>query len=391
MYVFEVLEYFTLAVLAIASFLVFCVLPIVLLVSKRYFARRRNKSDKYLNVAFFHPYCNAGGGGERVLWHAIEALQHKYTLLKIVVYTGDTDASPEDIHQKVRQRFNIKLQEPVEFVYLHKRKWVEASRYPYFTLLGQSLGSVILAVEALRAFQPDICIDSMGYAFTYPLFSFIGGCKVVSYTHYPTITSDMMRKIVSRRGAFNNRDFIARNPFLTLAKLTYYRVFAVLYKVAGRFADIVMVNSSWTEEHINSLWKRPMITYKVYPPCDTSDLQSIPLRRNLQNKKIKIVSVAQFRPEKDHPLQLKTMYKLRQMVSEDVWENLELVIVGSTRNEEDEAWVKDMKDLAKHLSLEENVTFKVNVTYDELKTELEEGIKSVFHLRASFVLPFSNL
>ena len=25
-------------------------------------------------VGFFHPYCNAGGGGERVLWVAIRAL-----------------------------------------------------------------------------------------------------------------------------------------------------------------------------------------------------------------------------------------------------------------------------------------------------------------------------
>jgi hypothetical protein len=28
-------------------------------------------------VAFFHPYCNAGGGGERVLWCAINAMQDK--------------------------------------------------------------------------------------------------------------------------------------------------------------------------------------------------------------------------------------------------------------------------------------------------------------------------
>ena len=30
-----------------------------------------------ITVAFFHPYCNAGGGGERVLWCAIRALQTK--------------------------------------------------------------------------------------------------------------------------------------------------------------------------------------------------------------------------------------------------------------------------------------------------------------------------
>ena len=30
---------------------------------------------KPITVGFFHPYCNAGGGGERVLWCAIRALQ----------------------------------------------------------------------------------------------------------------------------------------------------------------------------------------------------------------------------------------------------------------------------------------------------------------------------
>lgn len=30
------------------------------------------------SVAFFHPYCNAGGGGERVLWCSLRALMNRY-------------------------------------------------------------------------------------------------------------------------------------------------------------------------------------------------------------------------------------------------------------------------------------------------------------------------
>ena len=33
-----------------------------------------------VTVGFFHPYCNAGGGGERVLWVAIRALQNRYSV-----------------------------------------------------------------------------------------------------------------------------------------------------------------------------------------------------------------------------------------------------------------------------------------------------------------------
>lgn len=344
---------------------------IILFASRRHFHRARQNGDaRFVNVAFFHPYCNAGGGGERVLWCAIQALQSKYSLIKIHVYTGDTDAAPEEILQKVKQRFNLTVSN-VEFIYLHKRRWVEAERYPRFTLLGQSLASMMLGFEALNSFVPDIFIDTMGYAFTYPIFSFLAGCKVASYVHYPTITTNMIEAVQARQKSFTNRGYIARNPFLTFGKLIYYRVFATMYKFVGRFSDINMVNSSWTEEHINSLWQRPMTTFKVYPPCDTSDLQTIPLQRKID--KIKIVSVAQFRPEKDHPLQLKSMYELRQLVSEAVWDKLELVLIGSTRNEKDEAYVKDMKDLAKHYSLEKNVDFQINVSYGQLKKELGEG------------------
>lgn len=40
-------------------------------------------------VGLFHPYANAGGGGERVLWCAIKALQIKYPNNTYVIYTGN--------------------------------------------------------------------------------------------------------------------------------------------------------------------------------------------------------------------------------------------------------------------------------------------------------------
>lgn len=55
---------------------------------------------------------NAGGGGERVLWTAIAALQRTDPDVLSVVYSGDIDASKEQIISKVMvnldyyQRFN---------------------------------------------------------------------------------------------------------------------------------------------------------------------------------------------------------------------------------------------------------------------------------------------
>ena len=43
---------------------------------------RANRTHSETVVAFFHPYCNSGGGGERVLWAAVSAIQNKYNHLK---------------------------------------------------------------------------------------------------------------------------------------------------------------------------------------------------------------------------------------------------------------------------------------------------------------------
>jgi alpha-1,2-mannosyltransferase len=59
----------------------------------------------------------------------------------------------------------------------------------------------------------------------------------------------------------------------------YYNAFALAYGIAGAFANVVMVNSSWTRRHVASLfwsWVPPVL---VYPPCDTEQLQLLPLDR----------------------------------------------------------------------------------------------------------------
>lgn len=52
---------------------------------------------------------NAGGGGERVLWTAIAHVQATEPDLVNVVYSGDFDATKEDIIQKVKVSSLLKL------------------------------------------------------------------------------------------------------------------------------------------------------------------------------------------------------------------------------------------------------------------------------------------
>lgn len=369
----DLLEVTKLVLSCVVLSIIFVPLIFIIFLKLR-FARGRKKKDDKITIGIFHPYCNAGGGGERVLWTGVKALQSKYDNLKIYIYTGDLDADRHKILSNVEKVFNIEIEDNIEFIYLFKRKWIESDKYPYFTLLGQSLGSVWLGYEAMTLLQPDIFIDTMGYAFTYPLFKYIGGSKVASYTHYPTISVEMLQYVYRRVIRHNNRRVIARNPFLTASKMTYYKIFAFLYGRVGRAADIVMVNSSWTEDHINSIWTCPLKTHRIYPPCDIEKLVKLPLVTDEEKGDIvRIVSVAQFRPEKNHPLMLRAMYELRSILGEDAWKKIRLVLIGSTRNYEDEVRVKDMQDLSKHFALDENIEFHLNISYSELINQLQQS------------------
>lgn len=75
----------------------------------------------------------------------------------VTIFTGDTDVTAQHILQNAQNTFNITVDaKRIQFVFLYRRRWVEAKRYPHFTLLLQSLGSVVLAIEALIRSQPGI-------------------------------------------------------------------------------------------------------------------------------------------------------------------------------------------------------------------------------------------
>lgn len=177
----------------------------------------------------------------------------------------------------------------------------------------------------------------------------------------------MLRRVSSRTISHNNKSVVAKNPFLSWSKLYYYRFFSFLYGKVGRCADTVMVNSSWTENHIVKIWNAPYKTHRVYPPCEVGNLKKIEFTPSSDGK-IYILSVGQYRPEKDHPLVIQSFYELRTLLvnDENLWNQLRLVFVGSCRNQEDLDRVQHLKDFAKHLSLEDQVEFKVNASYQEL-------------------------
>lgn len=369
-------------------------LLLLILLGVRFWLQSWRKTRRSQNggpaVAFFHPYCNAGGGGERVLWCALRALMNRYPDVSFVVYTGDQGVTPEQILEGARRRFNIALPRAPTFIFLRTRVLVEAKSYPHFTLLGQSLGSMFLGWEALTSYVPDLFVDSMGYAFTLPIFRCLGGCRVASYVHYPTVSTDMLSVVRERNSRFNNSDTISSNVLLSALKVLYYCCFALLYGLAGSCSDVIMVNSTWTLGHILALWRSPGRTGVVYPPCDVRAFLDLPLEQDedddweevgrelgdeepekkpaeSEKKTFNIVSIGQFRPEKDHRLQIQAFSELLKRRDR---ESLKLVLIGGCRNEEDEERVLLLRGLCSELGVSDRVEFKLNVPFEELKREL---------------------
>ncbi|KAI8922018.1 hypothetical protein DFJ77DRAFT_424909 [Powellomyces hirtus] len=339
---------------------------------------RGGKSGKI--VGFFHPFCDAGGGGERVLWAAVNAIQEKWPNSVCVIYAWGQSSNGSQILSKVKDQFDIDIREDaMVFKKLTLWRWLEASSYPIATLLGQSLGSLIVGCEALELLTPDVFIDTVGFAFTYPIAAHLYDCKVVAYVHYPTISSDMLGKLSTRKADFNHSGIVARSWMLTAVKKCYYVAFSWLYGMVGRVADVVMVNSSWTSSHIKEIWRVPDRTCTVYPPCNTDSFRSF----SLIGRERKIVSVAQFRPEKAHGLQLQAFHELLadhpRFRSGD--ERCALILIGGSRNAEDQGRVEALRRQARELKIEDNVEIIENASYAKLHEVLRSSAVGVHTMR----------
>ena len=179
----------------------------------------------------------------------------------------------------------------------------------------------------------------------------------------------MLSLVWERRPSYNNNASISTKPIVTYAKLLYYSIFAILYGLMGSLSDLVMVNSSWTKGHIQYLWRLAGDIHVVFPPVDTKSLDALPLndppRENL------ILSIGQFRPEKDHVLQLKSFALLLERYGGEMKQyNPKLVLVGSCRGEDDRERVDQLQKLARELQIQDSVEFVLNQPYPVLKDYL---------------------
>ena len=90
-------------IIAVITLILICI-SLVLYI--HLFTNKSKRRQGPIVIAFFHPYCSSGGGGEKVLWVAAYCLLNRLASatpdIRIVIYTGDCDLLPEEIFEKVK-------------------------------------------------------------------------------------------------------------------------------------------------------------------------------------------------------------------------------------------------------------------------------------------------
>lgn len=313
-----------------------------------------------------------------MLWCAVAATRQVFPNAQIVVYSAWTDAgvrleeAVEQTRVKMREQFGLNL-EDVSFLPVNIKcaYLVDPLQYPRLTLLLQAIGATRLGFHAFWKQPVDVFIDTANLTFSL-VFPRLCGAQTVSYVHYPTLSTDMLTVVRTRKAQFNNSSAIANSAGLSFAKLMYYRAFAYLYAMAALFCDVPLANSSWTRNHIESLWWKTSPIETVFPPCPTFCIDTAsPAERD----ESLIVSVGQFRPEKNHTLQLEMMSHLQSQASF----RPKLLMIGGTRNKADAARAEQLRAEASKLGVPVEVA--VNVSREALHDALRRASVGVHTMR----------
>lgn len=332
------------------------------------------------SVGFLHPASGAGGGGERVLWVAVDHLLRSRPDATVHVFSTrfpppDAPAPDDDaactahlLDVLVPRQFGIAIgaaqRRRLRMRYVPLQWLQDPSCYPVARLLLQSVvGGAALFAGVLYALLcgpssgaavPELLIDSVGIPFSYAwLRAWLWGCRVGCYVHYPYISSDMIESVASGRAMPNNPE-PARGAKRWL-KLRYYEAMVALYRAlaGGAVNGPVWCNSSWTRNHIVRLWstRAPASIRLLFPPVNVDGFKRWPLARTIatvheaedagggggaQRRVLRpvLVSVGQFRPEKDHPLLLRAFAAASRGLR-PLGIRPQLVIVGGARNDAD--------------------------------------------------------
>lgn len=353
--------------------------------------------SRKLIYGFFHPYANNGGGGEKVLWQAVQATLLEDQRNIVAIYVVNLDAEPLAILKKAADKFDVQGidSKRVVFIYLRKfGKYIDGNYWKNFTLIGQLFGSALLGLEAIYELSPDVWVDTQGLPGSYLLVNWSLKIPIVAYVHYPLIQPDMFNKLKFQKFSDLKKMSLTLLDLKQAVKFLYWKMLYVLYMYLGSMVDVTLANGTWTYNHINNIWylneKKGSTVEVLYPPCSTEKLsaplavEAVPeklakpqvveaVSTALSGRKLNMIYVGQFRPEKRHLLVLDeynkflTKFRDAKLPLSDL---PTITFLGSCRTLTDSVTLDSVQHQAKKLGLSDHVKFIVDCSFDEVKKNL---------------------
>lgn len=339
----------------------------LLFVVKLIIKRIKNNSNKKIkSIAFIHPNASDFGGGEKVLWEMVKSLtlyeNHNNGVINKIYILCSNKGSTQEIKKNLQERFKLSFDtgfEVIQSVQLIRLSSIDLLLpCSFLTMLLQIVGQIILAFEIVITVHSDYIIDTTGLPFTYFVLKVLGNFNLGAYIHYPFISDKMIEDVKQGNSAVHNRAKGIKSIIIKPFKLLYYQVINKLFKLNCRYLDYSFSNSTWTYSHVKENLKGNNNGI-LYPPCSVEEYNC----STEKSRKNLIVSFAQFRPEKDHKLQIEIMEELRKRGLT----NIKLEMLGSVRNEEDKLFVKNLQDEINKRDLNDCIKISVDLPYIEIK------------------------
>jgi glycosyltransferase involved in cell wall biosynthesis len=211
----------------------------------------------------------------------------------------------------------------------------------------QRLLTPIPTLVAAKSSKPDVVF--LDHEMFRSLRDISKDCKIVWYCHFPYVVWAMEKfgeeTIPEKYGSFPWS--LYWKGFLALQRLVV---------VEENFADLTLVNSSYTARYVKKIWDTDPII--VHPPVD---LESFDPRREKKNL---IVSVGRFSGEKRFEDALGALALCETSAP--------LVFIG-TLSPSGRPYFNNLKQLAEKLRVADRTYFIVNASFTQLRTILAEA------------------
>lgn len=276
-------------------------------------------------IGILHPQCGDFAGGEKVLWLVLQCMQKKKMGKKIRIFCN-FHSEKEEFQTKIKEHFNVDIDIcDLEFQRLHLGWLIHADNYNFARLFFQYIASCLTAIEICLTSNCCYIIDTSGMHFGTVIFRLFK-IPCIVYIHYPLLN-------------------VSTRP----STMLYHFLLLQMYKLSLLSSSKIIVNSTWTYKKIIKMCCFEKDIEIIYPPCNC--LNSNQLIDEFDTDTINIVSLGQFRPEKNHYLQINVFSQLS-----DHFKNKKMTfhVIGSTRNDNDEKLFEALSNLASNNTKNEN-------------------------------------